>query len=274
MHKSPLMPTGALAVGLLLAGCGQGPVVEETPTDSAQDESTTGTCVAAGPQSPRDIDRRSGENPVTFAKAPPFVDMNLCDIHFHRFAEHRAAGYPTQKGSGEHAGYVCQGREPAAETHAESEPGAGGCSNVALGDSIEVHWVFTTCDVEPGPGLDSCFSPVCTNPQLRVEAKVFYLSALSADEERELDFARFAATADATLPAAEGSVEYLGSTTGPSFNDEECSEFQVTWNVRPACSPLSFASLNAWCDDNVFREEDAHGVRELVSPLELLSKIE
>ena len=257
MPKPDPVSTCFFAFGLLTAGVG---LADKIP------------CSDTGPQSPRDIGQIEGTNPVTFGKAPPFAEMQLCDIHFHRFAEHRAAGYPTRRGEGQHAGHVCEGTEPGAgKSDRESESGSG-CDGVAAGDSVEVHWVFTTCDVEPAPTLNSCFSRGCTNPQLRVEAKVFYLTDGGAGA---LDFADFADPVDVALPPAAGAVEYLGSTTGPKFdNDTSCSALQVTWNVRPACSPLALVSLDAWCSDNVFRESDAHGVRPLVTPLELRSRID
>lgn len=231
----------------------------------------TASCSAAGPQSPRDIGQSSGSNRVTFSTAPAASEMHLCDIHFHKFAEHKAREYSSLAGEGDHAGFVCEGREPQATGESERESGAGGCGNVGPGDTVEVHWVFTTCEVEPAPTLASCFSAACTNPQLRVEAKVFYLTA---GGKGALDFAEFAAEDGGRLPSARRAVEYLGSTTGTSFSNGTCSPFQVTWNVRPTCSPLELASLDAWCEDNVFDEVEAHGVRELVTSLRLLSRID
>ena len=40
------------------------------------------------------------------------------------------------------------------------------------GDTIEVHYVFSTAPVTPGPTLGACLSEVNINPQLRVEACV------------------------------------------------------------------------------------------------------
>lgn len=202
---------------------------------------------------------------MTYSKALPYEELTLCDIHFHKFAEHKAAQYPTKMGSGDHAGFVCKDRAPGGH----SASAGGGCGGIALGDTVEIHWVFTSCDVKPAPGLGSCLTN-CVNPQLRVEARVFYLS----DEEGALDFARFANVSHVTVPAAPGAVEYLGSTTGTSFDNENCSAFQATWNVGPSCSPLDKASLDKWCEDNVFNEDHAHGVRTLVSNPRLLSKID
>jgi hypothetical protein len=100
------------------------------------------SCTRAGPQSPRDITKLGGTNPVTFTKAPPYARMHLCDVHFHKYAEHKATGYPEQAGEGDNKGYVCNGRVPhKAESHASA---SGGCTGVAVGDTIEAHWVFTT----------------------------------------------------------------------------------------------------------------------------------
>ena len=42
-----------------------------------------------GPQSPRDIDSLMGKNNRAFSEAPAFTEMNLCNIHFHKNAEHK-----------------------------------------------------------------------------------------------------------------------------------------------------------------------------------------
>jgi hypothetical protein len=133
--------------------------------------------------------------------------------------------------------------------------------------------VFTTCDVKPGPTLGSCFSDTCKDPQLRVEARVLYLT----DDGSGADFASFSASSSGkvTLPEATKPVLYLGSTTGPTYNDGSCSPFQVTWNVGSACMPLEIDSINNWCgkDRNPFEESHAHGVRRLVTEEALLSPI-
>ena len=42
-----------------------------------------------GPQSPRDIDLKGGNNGRTFNAAPAHTEMHLCNIHFHKNAEHK-----------------------------------------------------------------------------------------------------------------------------------------------------------------------------------------
>lgn len=223
-------------------------------------------CIGAGPQAPRDIDNPAGTNSVVFEMAPAVADMNLCNIHFHRNAEHKAAAYSIFVKDGEHSGWACQ--EPAAGRldmeHAEYE----GCLGVQPGDTIEVHWVYTTCDIVTegvtpmGGGLSACMTSICSNPELRVVAQVFTLQ-----KNGELKFA------DTPTNASDPVVDYIGSTTGPTYNNEHCSQFQVTWDVNTTCKTLDIDDFSKWCSDNKYHESHAHGVRELVTPEALLSKI-
>lgn len=235
-------------------------------------------CTNAGPQAPRDISDKAGANPRLFALAPPPAAMNLCNIHFHANAEHKGPGFSLSAGDGAHGGYRCNdtGSLSAAELRA---PADGACRGVKPGDTVEVHWVFTSCDVAPGEGLGACMSATCTNPTLRVEAQAF----LVVNDAQAEDFARYAYAghiADGrhqpkALPAGTGQpVVFRGSTTGPSYSETRCSPLEVTWSVRPACSRIDIHSLHRWCTANVFREDHAHGVRRLVTAPELLAKID
>jgi hypothetical protein len=103
---------------------------------------------------------------------------------------------------------------------------------------------------------------ICANPQLRVMAQVFTLK-----KNGELKFA------EAPTNAADPNVVYIGSTTGPTYNNEHCSQFQVTWDVNATCQTLDIDDFSKWCSNNEYSENHAHGVRELVTPEALLSKI-
>ena len=46
------------------------------------------------------------------------------------------------------AGFLCD----EGPTDAELEPLDGAFEGVKPGDAFEVHWVYSTCDVAPGPG--------------------------------------------------------------------------------------------------------------------------
>lgn len=232
-------------------------------------------CQGFGPQTPRDIDSRHGENARAFSLAPPSTEMNLCNIHFHAQAEHKAKDFSwVTEGK---AGYQCNDR--AALTEAELAPVAENrCAGVEPGDTIEVHWVHSSCDVAPGKGLGACLSDSCANPDLRVETQVF----LVVNDPAALDFRDLAYGGNIVnglhqpkaIPDDTGApVEFQGSTTGPKFTEQTCSPLQVTWSVRPHCARINLASLSAWCADNVFGEDHAHGVRELVTDPRLLSSL-
>ena len=236
-------------------------------------------CVGFGPQTPRDIDNKVGGNPQTFSLAPEHKEMNLCNIHFHNNAEHKAKDFSIYVNTGnDHSGYQCEMSRHL--TRDELRPtGKEICKGLKPGDTIEVHWVYSSCQVKPGYGLGSCMSSKCSNPDLRVETQVFTL----VNAPQALSFKRYDYTgkivngrhqAD-SLPTGTGNpVEFMGSTTGPEYSESTCSPLQVTWGVRPKCAKLDINSLGAWCEKNSFHEDHAHGVRKLVINPKLLSNIE
>ncbi len=237
-------------------------------------------CQGFGPQSPRDIASKAGLNAAQFSFAPPAEDLNLCNIHTHTNAEHKGPGFSILA-TGDTGGYLCN--DTASLSAAELDDPSGGHGayhNVKPGDTIEVHWVYSSCDIAPGKGLGSCLSEACANPQLRVETQVFLL----VNDPKALDFADYAYDGNMegglhqpkSLPQGNGTpVVYAGSTTGPSYDQQTCSPYQVTWSVRPQCAKLDIASLHRWASaHNPFEEEHSHDVRQLVTAAELLSPIE
>lgn len=79
-------------------------------TAHAGEAPSNATCEGFGPQTPRDIDQKDGENSVKFSLAKPASEMNLCNIHFHEGAEHKAKAFSIYKGEGDHGyggGYQC-----------------------------------------------------------------------------------------------------------------------------------------------------------------------
>jgi hypothetical protein len=238
-------------------------------------------CRGYGPQAPRDITSRTGSNDRVFSPAPAAAALDLCNRDAHRHAEHKGPGFAVVAGDGEHGGFRCN--ETGTLSPAALEPpsdGHGAFGGVAPGDTIEVHWVYSSCDVAPGEGLGACLSETCANPQLRVEAQVFLL----VNDPAALDFADFAHAGHVVdgrhqpkaLPAGTGEpVVFAGSTTGPAFSHAVCSPLQVTWSVRPGCATLDIASLHRWAAaGNVFAETHAHGVRPLVTEPALLARID
>ncbi len=234
-------------------------------------------CRGYGPQTPRDISLTEGLNKRAWSLASEPAALNLCNIHTHTNAEHKGPGFTVYAGDGEHGGYQCNNADTLSE--AELAPTEGeSFKAVKPGDTIEVHWVHSSCDVTPGKGLGSCLSEACANPELRVEAQVF----LVVNDPDALDFNDFAYGGNVvdglhqakSLPSDTGTpVVFAGSTTGPSYTEAKCSPLQVTWSVRPNCAKLDINSLNAWGKDNVFEENKSHGVRQLVTAPELLAPI-
>jgi hypothetical protein len=256
-------------------------LVVSTSAVSGSSNPEENTCIGAGPQTPRDISNTAGTNSVTFTQAPPANELNLCNIHTHTNAEHKGPGFSVFVNDTDSGGYACN--DTATLTEAElTDPsgGKGAYKGVKPGDTIEVHWVHTSCDVQPGEGLGSCLSDTCTDPQFRVEAQVF----LVVNDPNALDFNDFDYQGSATnglhqakaIPAGTGDpVVFLGSTTGPSYNETTCSPFNVTWSVRPNCARVDITSLNEWAaKGNVFNETESHGVRQLIVSEELLAPIE
>lgn len=132
----------------------------------------------------------------------------------------------------------------------------------------------------PGEGLGSCLNDACTDPVFRVEAQTF----LVVNDPQAADFMDYSYSGTVrndlhqalALPTGTGEpVEFLGSTTGPNFDQSTCSPFKVTWNVRPMCKKVDMASLHRWAESgNVFNETKSHGVRQLVTAPELLAPID
>ena len=237
-------------------------------------------CQGFGPQTPRDIDNTSGENTRSFSLAPSYKKMNLCNLHMHNNAEHKAKDFSIYAGEGEHGhggGYQCSMSKSLSAAELQA-PAKNACKDVKPGDTIEVHWVYSSCDVKPGEGLGSCLSPSCSNPDLRVETQVFTV----VNDPSALDFNTMTYDGNVvnglhqakSLPSKTGKpVEFMGSTTGPKYNEQQCSPLQVTWSVRPKCAKVDINSLSQWCEGNVFKESEAHGVRMLVTNPKLLSPI-
>lgn len=237
--------------------------------------------VGFGPQAPRDIDAAAGSNGRLFQPAPAFTDMNLCNIHMHESAEHKGINFSKYAGNGDGKGYgtgfLYSGELSAAETAPLAEEvGIGEHGGLQAGDTIEVHYVHTTAKVEPGPTLGACLSEAIMNPQLRVETQVYVL----VNDDSALDFMKLTEVGQVNglyqamnIPSDTGdAVQYAGSTTGPSYN-EKGSPLQVSWSVRPEVAKVNIKTVGTWFSDNIFDEDHAHGVRNLVTNPDLLSPI-
>lgn len=234
-----------------------------------------------GPQSPRDLGTMKGSNPVMFELAPPYSEMNLCNIHFHKNAEHKGGEFTQYAGNGDGHGYNSGYQYTGEISHKEMKPVKheicpSDHGSLYPGDTIEVHYVHSTATVKPGPTLGSCLSEATNNPQLRVETQVFVLvnDKKAADFIKLTEFEMSGGFAQAKhIPEKTGKpIVYTGSTTGPGYN-EKASPFQVTWSVRPKVEKVNIETVGKWCKGNAFEEDHAHGVRNLVVNPDLISDI-
>lgn len=234
-----------------------------------------------GPQSPRDIDQDYGTNLRNFAEAPNRSNLNLCNIHFHKNAEHKGGEFTTYAGNGDgkgtNTGYVYNGKLTAAQlAPVKAKICAAKGNSLQVGDTLEVHFVYSSAQVKPAPTLGACLTESTMNPSLRVEGQVIVLAndkyALDFDDLTDIEQVNGYYQAP-NIPINTGvAVEYLGSTTGPGYN-EKASPLQVSWSVRPQVAVVDINSVGKWCDDNEFNEDHAHGVRNLVQNPKLLSPI-
>lgn len=234
-----------------------------------------------GPQSPRDLSSLKGTNARIFGEAPAYTDMNLCNIHFHKNAEHKGGEFTKYAGNGTGTGYqsgfAYSGKLSSKETATINKdicPNPHG--GLSPGDTIEVHYVHSTGLAKPGYTLGACLGESITNIQARVETQVFVL----VNDKSALDFNKLTKHAVVNgrhqalnIPSNTGTpIQYAGSTTGPSYN-EKGSPFQVSWSVRPKVAKVNIETVGEWCKGNAFKEDHAHGVRNLVTNPKLLSSM-
>lgn len=224
-----------------------------------------------GPQAPRDLNAKGGSNPRVFTPAPAASKMNLCNIHLHKNAEHKGGEFTLPSDAGfKYAGKLT----PAEATPLSAEVCPGEHGGLQVGDTLELHYVYSTAQVAPGPTLKACLSEADANPQLRVEAQVLVL----VNDPKAADFNALTELTEVNgyqqakhVPHNTGKpIQYAGSTTGPTYN-EKGSPLQVSWSVRPKVLKVNAESVGSWCKANVFKEDHAHGVRNLVTDDKLLS---
>ncbi|MBQ4875068.1 MAG: cadmium carbonic anhydrase [Rickettsiaceae bacterium H1] len=207
--------------------------------------------------------------------------MNLCNIHTHTNAENKGPDFSIKIKNEEYGGYACNETNSLTQEQLKDPfDGNGPYKGVKPGDTIEVHWVYTSCDIRPGHGIKSCISDECTDPKLRVESQVFLLVndsyALNFGDYSYGKTIRHGFHQAKNLPSDTGKpIVFRGSTTSERYNKKKCSPIHVTWSVRPQCVKLNIASLHAWAaKGSVFAENRSYHARKLITNPKLLSPIQ
>lgn len=122
-----------------------------------------------GPQAPRDLGSSEGTNERLFSNAPDSTAMNLCNIHFHKNAEHKGGEFTQYAGNGDGKGFQSGFKYTGKLSEVELKPFEGKVcpsdhGSLHSGDTIEVHYVYSTAQVGPGETLGACFNDAITNP--------------------------------------------------------------------------------------------------------------
>lgn len=291
MKKSTILLStiSILVSGLLLAGCSSSNLVEAVDTHAVSDSVIVDQRAALaasltgdeGAQSPRDIDSVTGANTKLAITADASTSMNLCNIHFHKGTEHKGGEFTHYAGNGDGEGYGTGFEYSGTLTESElaTYEIADDHNPLYAGDTIEVHYVYSSDDIEPGATLGACLAAdraAGTQPFLRVETQVYVL----VNDDNALDFTTLNAVTHAddlyqaeNIPSNTGvPVTYEGSTTGPGYN-EIVSPLQVSWSVRPNIAKVNISTVDDWFHHNDFDEHHAHAVRNLVINHDLLSEI-
>ena len=225
----------------------------------------TVSCLVAEPQSPRDVSSdyfgqlKPRSDALEFEDVKRLVQVNT---HFHGPAEHRSEGeYDGRRHDEE--GFHCDKLEASLSPMQRRPFEFRHCKDVKVGSTYELHWVYSSGGVTIGEGLGGAFDRQA-NPNIIVQSQVYVVVNDHRYNAHDLVHGW-----NETL--ATNKVRYLGSTTGPSFNNVNCSPNEVTWHVDQKCQLISAYSLDQLCKElaeEYGAEEDtrAEEPRKLVTP--------
>jgi len=99
------------------------------------------------------------------------------------------------------------------------------------------------------------------NPMIAIQSAVFMIVQGAATNDDLLH--------DWSVTNHVNTVMYMGSTTGPSHNNQVCSPYSVTWHVDTMCHQIAPESFDKLCKDmkdlyNLNYDLYPHGSREIV----------
>jgi hypothetical protein len=224
-------------------------------------------CLQAYPQSPRDVfdgslgDRSPrGSKPVC---AKPLANLDMVNIHFHEGAEHKSIyEYDIPAGTNDgvnEGGWLCH--TEGLSTDQMQPYDFQYCRNVKVGSTYEVHWVYSSGGPEYEDyggekiltdGLNDAFA-LNTNPFIVVQSQALLLVSDDAFDDDNLRWG---------MTNFTDMADYVGSSTGTSYSNENCSPLSISWHVDRKCRMLSASSFDNMC--RIMNE--VHGMFEDLEP--------
>ena len=117
------------------------------------------------------------------------------------------------------------------------------CKNVKMGYTYEFHWVHSTAGRRDGilsGGLGGVFARDL-NPSVVVRGQVCRIVNWPEQEYKSFNTTWREPVSDSML--------YIGSTTGTSYDNVDCSPYEVTWHVDRQCCILSAQNMDRMCSD-------------------------
>jgi len=254
------------------------PLKPQSPTILATiDTSIALPCIDVEVQSPRDITPgaagfKSPRGIAPIADARSLVHVNT---HFHLGAEHMNHwSYNQSAPSNLNTMGLAPGRwcnEPVPE-ELRRPFNFLHCKDVEVGNTYEVHSVWSNSGTKMVDGLDDGFTRG-DNPYIVVQAQVVQIvngfrghRSQMVATVNDLDLANGWAE-----HLVQNGVKYLGSTTGPAYNNTNaCSPITATWHVDRHCHRIHAADFDRMCEElsrmGLRKDLGPHGSRAVVLP--------
>ncbi|GMH78665.1 hypothetical protein TL16_g07892 [Triparma laevis f. inornata] len=143
--------------------------------------------------------------------------------------------------------------------------------DVHVGHTYEFHWVHCTGGTGLSPGLGGAFELV-NNPSVLVCGQPVVV--INRVPNYDPSLSTFSITSPEYGGRTEGTVPlktYIGSTTGPSYNNEVCSPYEVSRTVDLACTEITAEAMDMVCkemiDAGLQVDTHPHKSRMLVNPM-------
>jgi len=247
-----------ITVSFILGSLAKWSTDDDTPEE--QGKAAVLLCEDAEPQAPRDLS--TGATGLREPKAHVMTmeqsnQLYVTNVHFHLGAEHKSDFYNIPNASDAYdqgrsedkirPGFMCDTSSFTSDQLKEYT--FQHCEDVEVGRTYEVHYVSSSAGTKDG-GLKDGLGVAAAgrglaNPMIVVKAMVYLVVDDEAFYQDDL-LSNF---------DTDGALMYAGSTTGPSYNNEVCSPYTITWHVSPKCTTVSASAFDKLCQDMVSNGE-------------------